>query len=408
VGPRVRRGHDYRAARESAFLEHRHEAVGDSTRLTVRGREEHGNVACSTSRLDAVGRPLHAPSMDRGGFNDPDFDDTSHDEDDPDKSEEQAITPAFDCAKPTESDPDGDAQQTFCPRLENAYQRHDAVSQRQEVCPRPQQTGGEFRAAMGSSALNLQRHPRKISHSARRTLASRTHVGLVARHIRCSGVHGNPERSCIMRTSHRWQSVLVGLLMTAGTASAQGTPPPQAATVPPGNMWSHGTMLNAFAGAAATSGDRAALAGGAFGWEVKPWLAFEGSGRWLDWGQGVHAFAPSLTTQVALLTSRPWIPFVAGGVGLYHASFNRADNAMPGFYRRRMMGTSNLGTTITFDDPSVIGGGGLHVFVSRHWTVGPEVLATVVLRDGRHFVVTTGAVRLAYHFEDHPVTPLMK
>ena len=70
-----------------------------------------------------------------------------------------------------------------------------------------------------------------------------------------------------------------------------------------------------------------------------------------------------------------------------------------------MMGMANLGSTITFNDPSLVGGGGLTVFVSRHWTVRPEILATVVLRDSRNFVVTTGAVRLAYHFEDHPVTP---
>jgi hypothetical protein len=141
------------------------------------------------------------------------------------------------------------------------------------------------------------------------------------------------------------------------------------------------------------------------GLEVKPWFAIEGSGTWLDWGQGVRAFAPSVTGQVALLTPRPFVPFLTGGAGLYHASFNRIDTAMPGFYRRRMMGMANLGSTITFNDPSLVGGGGLTVFVSRHWTVRPEILATVVLRDSRNFVVTTGAVRFAYHFEDHPVTP---
>jgi hypothetical protein len=170
-------------------------------------------------------------------------------------------------------------------------------------------------------------------------------------------------------------------------------------------MWSHGTTLNVFGGAAATSGDRAAIAGGALGWEIEPWFAIEGSGTWLDWGQGAHAFAPSITAQIGLLTSRPFVPFLTGGIGLYHASFNRIDSAMPGFYRRRMMSMTDPGSTITFNDPSLTGGGGLTVFVSRHWSVRPEVLATVVLRDSRSFVVTTGAVRLAYHFEDHPVTP---
>ena len=205
-----------------------------------------------------------------------------------------------------------------------------------------------------------------------------------------------------------WQRcpfVVFGIFIAAATASAQGTPPPQVRSVPAGNMWSHGTTLNVFGGAAATSGDRAAIAGGALGWEIKPWFAIEGSGTWLDWGQGAHAFAPSMTGQVALLTPRPFVPFLTGGAGLYHASFNRVDTAMPGFYRRRMMGMANLGSSITFNDPSLVGGGGLTVFVSQHWTVRPEILATVVLRNSRNFVVTTGAVRLAYHFEDHPVTP---
>jgi len=45
------------------------------------------------------------------------------------------------------------------------------------------------------------------------------------------------------------------------------------------------------------------------------------------------------------------------------------------------------------------------VYLSRHWALRPAVLATLVLRESRRFVVTTGAIRLAYHFEDHPVTP---
>ena len=208
-----------------------------------------------------------------------------------------------------------------------------------------------------------------------------------------------------MTSIHRLQCAVIGIFVSVATASAQGTPPPTTRLVPPGNMWSHGTTLNVFGGAAGTSGDRAAVAGGALGWEIRPWLALEGSGTWLDWGQGAHAFTPSMTAQVGLLTPRPFVPFLTAGMGLYHASFNRIDSTMPGFYRRRMMGMSDLGSTITFNDPSLVGGGGLNVFISRHWTVRPEILATVVLRDSRNFVVTTGAVRLAYHFEDHPVTP---
>jgi hypothetical protein len=201
------------------------------------------------------------------------------------------------------------------------------------------------------------------------------------------------------------QCAVIGIFVSVATASAQGTPPPAPRVVPEGNMWSHGTTLNVFGGATGASGDRAAIAGGAFGWEIRPWFAIEGGGTWLDWGKQAHAFAPSMSAQVALLTPRPFVPFLTGGIGLYHASFNRLDNAMPAFYRRRMAGMSGLPSRVIFTDPSVLGGGGVNMFINRHWTLRPEIVATVVMRDSRNFVVTTGAVRLAYHFEDHPVTP---
>jgi hypothetical protein len=204
-----------------------------------------------------------------------------------------------------------------------------------------------------------------------------------------------------MTSIQRLQCAVLGLLVAAATASAQ-TP----LVAPSGNMWSHGTTLNVFGGAAATPGDKAAAAGGAFGWELTPRFALEGSGTWLDWGQGAHAITTAMTAHVAVVTPHPFVPFLAGGVGLYHASFNRFDSTMPRFYHRRMTGLeSAMGQTVTFTDPSLAGGGGLDVYVSRHWTLRPEVLATLVLRDSRSFVITTGVVRLAYHFEDHPVNP---
>ena len=203
-----------------------------------------------------------------------------------------------------------------------------------------------------------------------------------------------------MTSIQRLQCAVLGLLVAAATASAQ-TP----LVAPSGNMWSHGTTLNVFGGGAATPGDRAAAAGGAFGWELTPRFALEGSGTWLDFGQNAHAFTAAMTAHVAVVTPRPFVPFLAGGVGLYHASFNRFD-AMPRFYQRRMMGLAlGPGRMVSFTDPSLAGGGGINVYVSRHWALRPEVLTTLVLRDSRSFVVTTGAVRLAYHFEDHPVTP---
>jgi hypothetical protein len=69
-----------------------------------------------------------------------------------------------------------------------------------------------------------------------------------------------------------------------------------------------------------------------------------------------------------------------------------------------MMGMSDMGSTVTFTDPSVVGGAGVNLFASRHWMIRPEIIATAVLRNSRSFVVTTAAVRLGYHFEGHPVT----
>jgi len=208
-----------------------------------------------------------------------------------------------------------------------------------------------------------------------------------------------------MMSFHRLQCAAVGLFVAVATASAQTQPPPSVRVAPTSNMWSHGTTLNVFGGAAAMAGDTAAIAGGAVGWEIKPWFAIEGSGTWLDWGRETHAFAPSITAQVALLTPRPLVPFLTGGVGVYHASFDRLDRTMPGFYRRRMMAMADMGSAVSFTDPSLVGGGGVNVFVSRHWTLRPEIVAVAVLRNSRSLVVTSGAVRLAYHFEDHPVTP---
>jgi len=77
---------------------------------------------------------------------------------------------------------------------------------------------------------------------------------------------------------------------------------------------------------------------------------------------------------------------------------------MPQFYRERMTTMNLVGNKVTFTDPSIVGGGGVNVFLTRKWTIRPEVLATIALRDSRSFVVTTAALRLGYHFEGHPVT----
>jgi len=208
-----------------------------------------------------------------------------------------------------------------------------------------------------------------------------------------------------MFSLQRWQCVLVGLLMTTATASAQDLPAPEPASVPPGNVWSHGTTLNVFSGGALGGDDRASIRGAAFGWEIRPWFALEGTATWIEWDRNASSFTPAITAQLGLPTPGRVVPFVAGGVGLYHVAFERIDVEMPAFYRRRMTPMNAVGSGVTLTDPSVVGGGGVNVFLTRKWTIRPEVLTTMAMRDSRSFVVTTAAVRLGYHFEGHPVTP---
>jgi hypothetical protein len=45
------------------------------------------------------------------------------------------------------------------------------------------------------------------------------------------------------------------------------------------------------------------------------------------------------------------------------------------------------------------------VLATRHFSLRPAVEFTVVLRNGDSYTSTAGVLRLAYHFENHPVTP---
>jgi hypothetical protein len=199
------------------------------------------------------------------------------------------------------------------------------------------------------------------------------------------------------RVSRLPGGVVLSLLVLSATASAQTDTPA---------MWRRGTMLNLFGGAVATSNDQGPIAGGAVGWEVTPRIALEGSGTWFEWGHRAHAFGATVRAQVAIATARPVVPFLSGGVGLYRTWFRTADTGMPEFYGRRMRNVpAPVGVSATFTDPSVVFGGGVNVFVSRHVAVRPDVEATVVVRHSRTHVVTAAAVHLAYHFEDRPITP---
>jgi hypothetical protein len=143
------------------------------------------------------------------------------------------------------------------------------------------------------------------------------------------------------------------------------------------------------------------------GWELTPRIAVEGSATWIGLTADTDAFAAAVRAKVNLATARPVVPFLAGGVGLYRASFHGIDAAgLPGFYRDRVGGESGgLGTSVSFTDPSLVAGGGVTIFLTRHLAIRPEVEAIVVMRDSRTHMAGVAGVHLAYHFEEHPITP---
>jgi hypothetical protein len=190
------------------------------------------------------------------------------------------------------------------------------------------------------------------------------------------------------------------LLVRPASAPAQTTGPEHA--------WSNGTTIEGFAGAATDSSTTGALAGGGAGWEMTPRFGIAGSMAWLDRGTGAGAFSAALTAHASLLSPRGVVPFVTGGFGLYRASFDAVDDSIPDFYRPRIEAESGPQTTFTFTDPAFVVGGGVNVFASRNWSIRPKVDVMIVVRDSQSYVVTAAAVGVAYHFEDHPITPARK
>jgi hypothetical protein len=113
-----------------------------------------------------------------------------------------------------------------------------------------------------------------------------------------------------------------------------------------------------------------------------------------------------LGVRVNLLPPRPVVPFVSGGVGLQRATFDSLASPAPDFYRRRMTdASSGLRTAYEFDDFAYSAGAGADIFVRRHLAVRPDVRLVFVTKDGNTRTVAIYGVHLAYHFEEHPITP---
>lgn len=193
-------------------------------------------------------------------------------------------------------------------------------------------------------------------------------------------------------------SITVWLGITGGSRSAGA----QTRSSP----WTFGTTVNVSGGAAADSEATGAFGGAALGWEVTPTLGVEGSATWFDRGAGARAFGAALKGQAGFRLTQHVAPFAEGGIGLYRASFARTSLAVPDFYKLRI---NTAGPLVpdehTFTDPAFVVGGGINFFISRHLAVRPDVEATIIRHKGTSHVLTAFAVRLAYHFEDHPVTP---
>ena len=172
------------------------------------------------------------------------------------------------------------------------------------------------------------------------------------------------------------------------------------------DMWSRGSTVEVFGGVATADSRAGALAGGGLGWELTPRFGVDGSAAWLDRPGPRDAFAAALTAHLGVFGRRSVGPFVKGGVGLYRVSFEGPPQSLPDFYRRRLgAGESTLGSSSTFTDPTVVIGGGVNLFTTRHIALRPEIEAIVLRRDSRSHVVTAVTFRVAYHFEDHPMTP---
>jgi hypothetical protein len=124
--------------------------------------------------------------------------------------------------------------------------------------------------------------------------------------------------------------------------------------------------------------------GAGIGWELLPHFTIEGRGFWLDEGPNADAFAAVLGVRVPLLTRRVVVPFVASGAGLYLSRFE---------------------TGATFEDFALSFTGGADVYLSQHLALRPELTVLVVTETSSARTVPVFGAQLAYHFEDHPITP---
>ena len=169
------------------------------------------------------------------------------------------------------------------------------------------------------------------------------------------------------------------------------------------------TSLNVVGGISTAESNVGGLVGGAAAWQATPWFGVEAAASWLNRPGTETGFSAAINGHVNLLSRPTFVPFLRGGVGLYHASLAANDSAAPPFYRERLeTSASEPGMKRSFTDPALVAGGGVEIFVSRRVSLRPQGEAMFVIYKGDSRVMPAFTLHLAYHFEEHPITPSRK
>jgi hypothetical protein len=150
--------------------------------------------------------------------------------------------------------------------------------------------------------------------------------------------------------------------------------------------------------------------GGMALWQPTHRVGIGVSSRWIDAGPAASGFAADISTELALVSkSSRDVPYVRLGVGAYRATFDVAGRtqlaAVPDFYRRRLGTDSTVLRRETFMDPAFVVAAGMDVPLGAHVSVRPDVRGMWVVRGGHTYQMVLVGVQLAYHIEEHPVTP---
>jgi hypothetical protein len=186
-----------------------------------------------------------------------------------------------------------------------------------------------------------------------------------------------------------------GVLLLIRPVMAQ--PPPAA------GEWTRSSSINIFGGLAADGTHSGVNAGAAVGWDVTPRIGMEATASWLDRGARADAFAADLSMLFDLTTHRRVVPFVKAGGGVYRMWLDTVESPLPDFYAQRIV-PRPIGTSATFTDGMVVAAGGLNAWITTRLALRPEVEARFIFGGGDTHVVPAVGLRLAFYFEEHPVT----